>query len=75
MREPLRVAAGRNRALPRSGSHLWLPYRPASSRVARCGNEVMTWVYFCGPSGSDAAGYGRQGCPPLQIGGGVRMRP
>jgi hypothetical protein len=25
---------GRIRALPRSGSHLWLPYRPASSRVA-----------------------------------------
>jgi hypothetical protein len=24
---------GRIRALPRSGSHPWLPYRPASSRV------------------------------------------
>jgi hypothetical protein len=23
----------------------------------------------------DAAGYGRQGCPPLQIGGGAKVRP
>jgi hypothetical protein len=36
---------------------------------------MMTWVYFCRPDGRDAAGYGRQGCPPLQIEGGVRMRP
>jgi hypothetical protein len=35
----------------------------------------MTWVRFCGPGGRDAAGYGRQGCLPLQIGGSARMRP
>ena len=27
----------------------------------------MAWIQFCGPGGRDAAGYGRQGCPPLQI--------
>jgi hypothetical protein len=56
---------GRNRALARNGSHLWLPYRPASSR------------WFDAEQGLDVGsvfGAGRQGCLPLQIGRSARMR-
>ena len=45
-----------------SGGHLWLPYRPASSRVAPCkrGHGVVSVLWP-----------GRQGCLPLQTGGNV----
>ena len=45
--------------MPRSGGHLWLPYRPASSRMFRGGSEVITWFGFVAPGGKmppDTAG-------------------
>jgi len=66
-------AGGATAYCSRSGGHPWLPYRPASSRNDCSSCVCSLWSLF--NERQDAAGYGRQGCPPLRIGGSARHAP
>src|ERR1035441_4222120 len=69
------ILCGASAHCHRDGSHPWLPYRPASSRVV--------WLWKQGHDMGCALVTGRPGsrrlrqagCLPLQIGGGARTRP